>query len=155
LLLATLPTVTFAQSTNARVSGTIEDPSGALLPGVTVTALNNATGIVNTTVSNESGVYNFPSLPPGVYNVSAELPSFQTRTFTDVRLGNADQVRLNFTLQVGAQAQSVEVTVAADTLLATSSSSVGEVLPQQKVQDMPLVRNNVLDLPIVAGRSHE
>jgi len=53
---------------------------------------------------------------------------------------------LNFTLQVGTQAQSVEVTIAADTLLATSSSSIGEVLSQQRVQDLPMVSNNVLDL---------
>src|SRR5262245_38681753 len=146
LLCAALPIPTFGQSTYARVSGTIGDPSGALLPGVTVTATNNATGVVATVISNEAGAYNFPSLLPGVYKVSAELPSFQTKAFTDVRLGNADQVRLNFTLEVATQAQSVEVTIAADTLLATSSSSVGEVLAEQKVRDMPLVGNNVLDL---------
>jgi len=53
---------------------------------------------------------------------------------------------VEFTLQVGTQAQSVEVTIAADTLLATSSSSIGEVLSQQRVQDLPMVSNNVLDL---------
>jgi hypothetical protein len=136
----------FSQSTYATVSGTIEDASRALLPGVTVTATNNATGVVATVVSNESGAYNFPSLLPGVYKVSAELPGFQTRTYTDVQLGNAERVRLNFTLSVGGVNTAVEVTVAADTLLATSSSSVGEVLSEQKVQDMPLVGNNVLDL---------
>src|SRR4029453_406758 len=82
----------------------------------------------------------------GVYKVSAELPSFQTKAFTDVRLGNADQVRLNFTLEVATQAQSVEVTIAADTLLATSSSSVGEVLAEAKIRDLGIDGNNVLDL---------
>src|SRR5262249_8935683 len=71
---------------------------------------------------------------------------FQTQSYTNVRLGNADQVRLNFTLQVGGQTTAVEVTVAADTLLAVSSSSIGEVINQQRVADLPTVTNNVLDL---------
>src|SRR5207244_5578716 len=72
------------------------------------------------------------------------LPGFQIKSFTEGQLGNAVRVRLNFTLSVGSVATSVEVTVAADTLLATSSSSVGEVLSQQKVQDLPIVGNNVI-----------
>jgi hypothetical protein len=140
----TFSTSVFGQSTYATVSGTIEDPSHALLPGVTVTATNDATGVMTNVVSNESGAYNVPTLLPGTYTVKAELPGFQTKSFTNVQLGNAAQVRLNFTLQVASQAQSVEVTVAADTLLATSSSSIGEVLSQQKVEDLPIVGNNVL-----------
>ena len=119
----------FGQSTYATVSGTVADPSGAVLPGVSVTATNNATGVVTTVISNEAGAYNIASLLPGTYTVSAELPGFQKATYTAVTLGNREQVRLNFALTVATQAQSVEVTVAADTLLATSSSSVGQVLP--------------------------
>src|SRR5262249_14868142 len=126
------------------VTGTVEDTSRALLPGVTVTATNNATGVATTSVTNESGAYNIPGLLPGTYTVKAELPGFQTRAFKDVELGNAAKVRLNFSLQVAGQTQSVEVTVAADTLLAASSSSIGEVLSQQKVEDLPIVGNNVL-----------
>ena len=129
-------TAALSQSTYATVGGTIEDTSKGLLPGVTVTATNNATGVVTTVVSNESGAYNLSSLLPGVYEVSAVLPGFRTRTYTDVRLGNADRIRLNFVLNVGAVDTAVEVTVAADTLLATASSSVGEVLSEQKVQQM-------------------
>ena len=146
LLVVSSVTPGFAQSTSAAVSGTIDDGTGALIPGVTVTATNNATGVVTTVLSNEAGAYNFASLLPGTYSVSARLPGFQTATFTNVQLGNRDQVRLNFTLKVASVATSVEVSVAADTTLSTSSSSVGEVLSQQKVQDMPLVGNNVLDL---------
>ena len=146
LFLAALVTPASSQSTNARVSGIVEDSSNALIPGVTVTATNTGTGVVSTNVTNEVGVYNFPSLLPGEYKVSATLPGFQTQTFTGVKLGNADQLRLNFVLRISSVNTSVEVSVAADTLLATSSSSVGEVLTQQKVQDLPLVGNNVLDL---------
>jgi len=146
LLSLVLSTPTFSQSTFATISGSVEDATGAVLPGVTVTATNNATGVVTSVFTNESGVYNATGLLPGVYKVSAELPGFQTRTYSDVQLGNADRVRLNFVLTVASLATGVEVTIAADTLLATSSSSVGEVLSQQRVQDLPTVSNNVLEL---------
>src|SRR5215813_5992236 len=116
----------FGQSINATVGGTVADATKALIPGVTVTATNTGTGIVNMTVTNESGAYNFPALQPGNYKMSAELPGFRTQTFTDVQLGGAQQVTLNFTLEVGAAAgTNVEVTIAADTVLATTSNSIG------------------------------
>ncbi len=134
----------FGQSTYATVSGTVSDKSGAVLPGVSMTATNNATGVVTTVLSNETGAYNIASLLPGAYTVSAALTGFQKATFTNVTLGNAQQVRLNFTMQVTTQSQQVEVSVAADTAIATSSASIGEVLSQQKVSDLPIVGNNIL-----------
>jgi hypothetical protein len=136
----------FSQSVNGTISGSVSDATGAVIPGVTVTATNTATGVVTTVLSNDSGVYNFASLSPGTYNVSAMLPGFQTRTFSAVQLGNAAQLRLNFEIEVAATAQAVEVTVEATNIIATSSSSVGEVLPERQIQDLPLVSNNVLDL---------
>src|SRR5262245_57246465 len=96
----------FGQSTSATVSGSVADFSGAVLPGVSMTATNNATGVVTTVITNEAGVYSLASLLPGVYTVSAELPGFQKQSFTNVQLGNAERVRLNFALQVATQAQS-------------------------------------------------
>src|SRR5262249_18648003 len=104
------------------------------------------TGIVTPIVTNETGAYQFASLQTGIYKVTAELPGFQTQVYNDVTLGVSQQVRLNFTLQVGTQAQSVEVNVAADTLIATTSVSVGTVLPEYKVRDLPLGSRNILDL---------
>src|SRR5687767_12383737 len=68
----------FGQSSNATLGGTVSDATGALLPGVTITATNTGTGVVNTVTSNETGAYQFPPLQPGTYKVSSELPSFQT-----------------------------------------------------------------------------
>jgi hypothetical protein len=133
------------QSGNARVSGTIDDATGAVLPGVAVTATNTVTGVVTNVISNEAGAYNFPSLPPGPYKVTAELPGFQIRTY-ELELGNTQQLRLNITLSVGAVGTDVDVTVAVDTLLATSSSSVGSVLSEQRIQALPSVGNNVMNL---------
>src|SRR5437016_6923457 len=145
LLLFVLSGTTFAQTTNATLGGTVSDASNALIPGVNVTATNTLTGIVSTTITNETGAYNFPSLQTGTYKVTAELPGFRTQTYNEVTLGVSQQVRLNFTLQVGVQAQSVEVSVAADTLIATTSSSVGTVLPEYKLRDLPLPTRNALD----------
>src|SRR5438876_11191336 len=98
--LLSLSAYVFGQSSNASLSGTVSDAANALIPGVSITATNADTGVVSTALTNETGTYNIPGLLPGVYKVTAELPGFQTRTFTDVRLGNAGQVRLNFTLQL-------------------------------------------------------
>src|SRR5262249_59931990 len=97
-------------------------------------------------LSNEAGVCNFARLLPGAYKLRAELPGFQTATFTNVRLGNAEQLRLNFSLKVAGGNTAVEVSVAVDTLLATSSSSVGTVLADERVGDLPLVTQNAQDL---------
>ena len=77
----------FGQSSDARVSGTVSDPSGAVLPGVEVKATNTATGVETTSVSNGAGAYNFASLLPGTYNINASLPGFQTQTFDECSIG--------------------------------------------------------------------
>jgi Carboxypeptidase regulatory-like domain len=144
VLAVSLPAV--SQSTNASLSGTVSDAGGGLIPGTTVTATNNATGVVTTVITNEAGVYNFPNLLPGAYKVSATQPGFQTQTYTDVQLGQSAQVRLNFTMQVSTVQTSVEVSVAAERTLLESSSSVGDALPERTVEALPLVNRNVLDL---------
>src|SRR4051812_32007959 len=137
LLCVSIPIAAFAQSSNANISGTVTDAGKAFIPGVTVKATNTQTGVVSTGISNETGTYTIPSLLPGTYKVSAELPGFQTQNYTNVQLGNAAQLRLNFTLQVASLNTSVEVTVEADRLLLSSSSSVGSVLPENTVRDLP------------------
>src|SRR5215468_2284894 len=100
--------VNTAFSQNAQLGGSVSDPAGALIPGVTITATNTGTGVTTTTVTNDSGSYTFPSLQPGVYRVSAELPGFQTSTVTNLELGPI-AVRQNFQLQIGTAQTQVEV----------------------------------------------
>jgi hypothetical protein len=135
-----------AQVINAGVGGTVSDPSGALIPKVTVKATNVNTGIVTTGTTNDSGNYSFPNLQPGSYTLSAEAAGFQTFTYNDVQLGQGQQVRLNFTLQIAAGAQAVEVQAQADTVLDTTTASVGGVLSQQDLLTQPIASRNVLDL---------
>ena len=138
---------TFGQAGTSQLGGIVRDPSGALIPGVTVTATNTDTGVLNSTITNESGAYNFPSLQPGNgYRVSAALPGFQTRTVTGLVLGVAVVIRQDFTLEVAGTATTVEVSVEANELLNTASQSVGEVLSSTRVRDLPIVGNDVLSL---------
>jgi Carboxypeptidase regulatory-like domain len=131
---------------NAVLTGTVSDASGALIPGVEVTAKNIKTGITDTKVTNETGNFVFPSLQPGSYTLQAALSGFQTASYNNVELGQGQQVRLNFQLQVAGGAQNVEVVVAADTLLATTSASVGNVLADKDLLSLPLSSRNVLDV---------
>ncbi len=130
---------------NATLSGTITDSSGALIPGVTVTATNEATGVASTALSNESGVYRYPSLQPGNYDVKASLSGFQEKKIK-LTLGTSAQIRQNFTLPVGGANTTVEVSVASDELLTASTASVNTVLASQQIVDLPLVGRNVMDL---------
>src|SRR5215813_13412200 len=86
-LLAVYPKVAFAQGSNASISGIVQDPSKALVPGVTLTVTNQETGVTLTTVTNEAGAYGFPSIAPGKYTISAALPGFRTSTLKDLDVG--------------------------------------------------------------------
>ena len=74
----------FAQ--NQQIGGTVEDSSKALIPGVTITLLNTGTGVTSTQITNESGVYTFPSVAAGTYNVTAALPGFKTSVQSGVQV---------------------------------------------------------------------
>jgi hypothetical protein len=130
----------------AVLGGTVTDSSGAVMPMVAVSAKNNNTGIVTNGTTNASGVYAFPTLQPGQYTVTAMLGGFRTETYNDVALGQNQQVRLNFTMQVATAGETVEVIAQADTALATTSSSVGGVLNNRDVESLPVLSRNVLDL---------
>ena len=137
-------TASFAQT--ARLGGTVSDPSGALIPGVSITATNTATGVKTTTVTNEAGAYSFPSLQPGrSYTVSASLPGFKTLAFTNIDLGPI-AVRQNFQLELSTTQTVVEVTADPLNAIASSSASVGDVLNEARVSNLPNVGNNVLNL---------
>src|SRR5688572_5415569 len=122
----------FAQTGNASVGGFTQDSSQALIPGVSVTATNTQTGVVTKVITNETGTYNIPSLLPGTYRLTAELPGFRPKAYDDVQLGTGVSARYNFTLEVGGIAQSVDVQVASESAIRESSASIGQVLPEQK-----------------------
>ncbi len=142
VLLSVLPTVA---QTQAGISGVIRDPSGAVIPGVTITVTNPATNSARSVISNEAGVYNLPGLQPGKYNIKVELPGFRTITQNDVELQVQQSARLDFVLQVGELNQTVEVSGTA-ALIATENATVGTVIENQRIVDMPLNGRNFLQL---------
>jgi hypothetical protein len=145
------PVIAFGQAGNASVGGFVQDATQAVIPGVTVTATNTQTGVVSRTITNETGTYTILSLLPGTYRLSAELPGFRPHVYNDVQLGTGVSARYNFTLQVGEVTQGIEVTADSVALLAESSATIGQVLPENQVRDLPLVGNDVLDLMRVMG----
>src|SRR5438552_2253496 len=87
-----------AQSTNATLSGTVLDPTGARVPNVQVTAQNTQTGVVLTNLTNDAGVYVFPSLQPGTYRVTAELSGFRTYVLNSLMVDVSARMTINFSL---------------------------------------------------------
>jgi len=146
-LIAWTSTSAFAQANNASVGGIVQDTSKALIPGVTVTLTNTQTGVVDTRLTNETGTYNFPSVPPGIYKLSGDLTGFRPAVENDVQLGTAAQVRINLTMQIGTSPETVvSVSASVESRIRETSSSVGEVLTADRVNNLPLVGNNILDL---------
>src|SRR5436190_15084472 len=136
----------------AAVTGTVSDSSKALVPGVSITAANVDTSVVTTALTNDAGAYTFNNLLPGKYTITASLPGFQTKSFTNVQLSQNTTSRFNFELVLSSVSTQVEVQISADAMLATSGATVGQALSQQKVQALPIVGNNVLDLvTVMAG----
>jgi hypothetical protein len=135
-----------AYGQDASLSGNVADPSGAVIPGATVTATNEGTGVVSKAATNSAGVYNFSKLLFGAYTVKAEQKGFQTKSFTKVQLQVGQQARLNFQLEVSGVTTNVEVSTSGEQLLLESSSSVGDVLPAKTVQDLPQVNRDTMNL---------
>jgi len=141
----------FAQSTSSSLGGTVMDPSKAVLPGVTVQAVNIDTGVEATTLTNNAGKYNFPALQPGLYKVSAELQGFNKSLKTDVKIGGSSSFNVNFDMQVAGQKEVVTVTTSMANQIIETSSSTGTVLAPNAVTQLPLVSNDVLDLINIMG----
>src|SRR5437899_7492707 len=123
----------------------IRDASGAVIPCAMVTVTNPAANVVRSAISNEAGVYNFPVLQPGKYNIKVELPGFRTITQNDVELQVQQSARLDFTLQVGEVSQTIEVSGTA-ALIATENATVGTVIENRRIIEMPLNGRNFLQL---------
>src|SRR5436853_5815129 len=97
-----------AQSTNATLSGTVVDPTGARIPNVQVTAQNTQTGVVLTNITNEAGVYAFPGLQPGTYRVTAELSGFRTYVLNSLVVDVSARMTINISLELAVSQEAVE-----------------------------------------------
>jgi len=92
---------TLVAQTSATISGTVSDTTGAIIPGVSVSVLQVETGATRSAVTDDRGHYNVPSLQPGTYEVSAELPGFQTAVRSGLKLAVGDRSIVDLNLTVG------------------------------------------------------
>jgi hypothetical protein len=151
LLLLMVSTGLWAQAT-AQINGVVQDSSGAVLPGVEVTATQTETGVSRMTVANESGLYTLPNLPLGPYKLEASLPGFRTFAQSGIVLQVGDNPRINITLQVGQVSEQVEVQANAS-LVETRNVSVGQVMETQRILDLPLNVRDPAQLVLLNGAS--
>jgi carboxypeptidase family protein/TonB-dependent receptor-like protein len=147
LMLAALSSSAFAQST-ATLQGTITDPSGAVVSGAKVTVRNQATGSERIVQTDSNGNYQVASLPPGIYRVEAQGQGFGSQTVNDLALEVSRIVVQNFQLKVGDMSQRVEVTADSQTV-ETSTITVGQVINQKTVQEIPLNGRHFVDLGLL------
>jgi len=149
VLLSTVLTANsaYAQANNGSVGGVVQDTTKALIPGVTITLTNTQTGVVDSRLTNESGAYSFPSVLPGTYKLTGDLTGFRQAVQKDFQVGTTAQIRIDIVMQVGAApGQVVTVATTSENSIQESAASVGNVLTEQRVRDLPIVGNNVLDL---------
>ncbi|MFP5277849.1 MAG: carboxypeptidase regulatory-like domain-containing protein [Acidobacteriota bacterium] len=132
-----LPVRGHAQSSEATLTGTVTDPTGAVVPHARLSIKNVATGVVHRATTNGQGRYTTPNLLPGTYNITATASGFETTLRTGVNLTVGAQVLLNFALKVGSASQSVVVNSSAVNIQLASSDVKG-VVSQRQVQGLPL-----------------
>ena len=115
-ILLVIATAALAQTATSRITGTVGDASGALVPGAMVTAKNEATGVTYTQMTTEAGLYGFPSLPVGPYTITVALPGFKTANKTGNILEVNTPLVINMKLEVGGITETVSIAAEADVL---------------------------------------
>jgi len=149
IALFALPVFAYAQ--DATISGTIKDNTGGVLPGVTVTATNEASGTTFVSVTDDRGVYRIP-VRAGTYRITSELAGFTTVTRPGIELLLGRQVALDLNMQVSSLQETVTVTGEAP-LLDTTSSTIASNIDPRQMQDIPINGRNWMDLTMLSAGS--
>jgi outer membrane receptor protein involved in Fe transport len=138
-----------AQYTTARLSGTVSDPTGAVVAGATVTVQDVGTGYSQTATSTDAGEYLFPSLPVGNYQIKVSVAGYTTYVQKGIVLSLGQAASQNVQLQVGKVEQQVVVT-ANPSLVTTDSATVGQLIDQKEISELPLNGRDVQQLVFLA-----
>ena len=128
-------TLLMAQSTGGRILGRVADPSGAVLAGVNVSLVNEATGVAQQAQTNSTGDYGFPQVTVGTYRIEADLAGFKKSVQRGIVLDLNQILTLNVILQIGETKETVEVTSEAP-LVDTTSTQLGAVMDQRQVSTL-------------------
>lgn len=148
LLLLFLSASLFGQ-TLGDVAGTVNDPQGSPVAGANVTIINVGTNAARTTITNGEGIYAFPALAPGAYGLKVEKPGFKTYSQTNVEVQVQSNVKIDVTMQLGQVSETIEVTSVAASLQ-TENATVGTVVEQKRIVELPLNGRNYLQLVALA-----
>lgn len=128
----------FAQTITGRITGSVLDPSGAAVPGASVTASNDATGVTTDTRSDQSGIYNFQFLPIGTYTLTATAQGFQKTSVGPLTLEIDQIARIDVRLAVGQVSQTVSVSSESGAALQTQNSTLGTTVTSNTIENLPL-----------------
>lgn len=150
VLTAVLVFAGLAAAQTASLTGTVKDSSGGLLANVAVKLTDSGKGTARATTTDTGGGYQFALLPPGEYALEASVPGFQTFQQAGIVLQVDQRQRLDFTMQVGAVSTAVEVTGSATTIQTETALSVGTVIENRRVLELPLNGRNFNDLSLMA-----
>jgi len=140
----------WAQLSTAQLSGRVTDESGAVLPGVTITATQTDTGLVRTMTTDENGAYVLTNLPTGPYRLEAMLQGFRTFSQTGIVLQVAATPVINVVMAIGNLEETVSVEAAAP-LVDVQSAGIGDVVDNERIVELPLQGRQVTDLIVLAG----
>ncbi len=143
-----------AQNSTATIVGTVTDNTGASIPNATVTLTNNGTGEKRTAQSTGSGDYSFGELKPGTYTVEVKETGFKTFVVPSFTVAAADRAREDAKLEVGSEAQTVQVT-AQTPALQTDTSNISNTVTDQAVQSLPLSGRNYINLVQITPGANE
>ncbi len=146
LICLLLPAAAFAQTATGRIVGTVQDTTGAVVPGAAVTATNEATKVNYKTTSNSAGLYNFEALQAGVYTIEVEAAGFKKHSTTNNVLTANDTATINVALEAGAITEVVQVQGSYEKVQTNQSGNIGNVIDQKTVSSLPLNGRNPLDL---------
>ena len=148
VFLVLLLSAEYAQAQNALVAGTIKDQSGAVIPGVTLDAKNQETGLSRTVVSDDNGHFRLPALPPGTYTVTADLAGFTKEEVKDIVLVIDQTAMVDFTMKPAQMSETVAV-VAEAPMVDTAASTVSTSVSNQQIQDLPVASRRWIDLAML------
>ncbi|HJS73410.1 MAG TPA: carboxypeptidase-like regulatory domain-containing protein, partial [Vicinamibacteria bacterium] len=149
VILLLLACSTAALATDADILGVVQDESGGMVPGATVTARNVDTGLVRATTTDEQGRYRIVALPAGPYEVTAELPGFQTVRLDGITLTIGLKATINFDLAVAAVTETVTVS-GESPIVETATAEVGLTFTTKTIESIPLNGRNPTDLLLLA-----
>jgi hypothetical protein len=145
-----LPLTGGAQSTTSRMDGLVKDASGGVVPAATVTLISQETQFSDSRVTNENGLFIFPQVPPGNYQIKVEKSGFKTASVTDIKVDVGIPRSVDVKLEIGSLTESIEVTAdLAGSLINVVNAELNTVVDRTQIQSLPISGRSPLELALM------